>query len=528
LTGALTVGNNAVEGMHVVTGEPGRSWRQRPAVIVAMMALVAAGLGGCDSTSGGGGPGGAILAVPLASEKYRVTVKTADVGDAGTDAKVTITLFGPGCVIGSGTLHGDFDQGSVDVDTVLGANLPTDHVTAIKIGQNDTGDAPGWRLQSVGVTNLRSDYHTTFEFQRWLASDEGDLATYVYNNGETITAWDPSIAKGLKSCGDASRQAPAATPDQTIDNDVWSGHAITAVTTAPNEQPYFRHVLGTWEQPEIDCTSPGSVSFNYRPMVSVWVGFDGATQVFPESQTVEQTGVTASCNLGSPGQVNQPWWEEYPGALMTDWQESGPGKSSAIRVGDLITATVDTAGARANGIIDGHTAYCAGLVYRIIVAPKDASTGNHTYEHRSDSQCLIAGPTGNQPIYLRSAEWIVERDNGDQEQDHGGVKGRTPLARATNGSAQAFLRWIVTEASSLITQPHAVTTVKGGLNNPDWIAYRFRVSGHQGADLNDPACANPVLMLTPTLRVPTITAGDVGDFTIANLAGPYCPIPNGS
>src|SRR5207253_5827574 len=76
------------------------------------------------------------------------------------------------------------------------------------------------------------------------------------------------------------------------DNDKWAGYA------AANQGPYQSTWAG-WVQPAVQC-AVGETS-----AVAFWVGMDGYGD-----PTVEQTGVDAFCNNGTPQYY--AWLELYP------------------------------------------------------------------------------------------------------------------------------------------------------------------------------------------------------------------------
>ncbi|MBN2739221.1 MAG: hypothetical protein JXR70_19740 [Spirochaetales bacterium] len=115
--------------------------------------------------------------VVLEPVKYEVTVHTADVLYAGTNADVFITIYGsegqsekfqldkPG--------YNDFERNNTDLYSVT---TPDDlgNLSHVRIEHNDKGMASGWKLDYVNVRNTKTDMAWFFQCKRWLAKDEED------------------------------------------------------------------------------------------------------------------------------------------------------------------------------------------------------------------------------------------------------------------------------------------------------------------------------------------------------------------
>lgn len=117
---------------------------------------------------------------------YYIEVKTADRRDAGTDANVYITLFGKGGLRSESRIldnsQDNFERNKLDKFDLRLENV--DEVDYLVIGHDNTGDRPGWFLESVSVA--RNDPRSPRMFHvngrpdgRWLATDEEDKQTYV-------------------------------------------------------------------------------------------------------------------------------------------------------------------------------------------------------------------------------------------------------------------------------------------------------------------------------------------------------------
>ncbi|KAF6302998.1 lipoxygenase homology domains 1 [Rhinolophus ferrumequinum] len=111
---------------------------------------------------------------------FSVTVKTGDKKNAGTDAKVFITLFGTEDNTGitfleSSKVNSDmFERDSIEIFTV--ETLDLGELWKIRIGHDNTGKAPGWFLEWVEVDAPSLGKSMTFPCGRWLAKNEDDGA----------------------------------------------------------------------------------------------------------------------------------------------------------------------------------------------------------------------------------------------------------------------------------------------------------------------------------------------------------------
>lgn len=106
--------------------------------------------------------------------KYNVTVKTADVKNAGTDASIYIQLFGVG---GKSTPlqridnknYDDFERGASNSYTVF-ADEHLGAVNSIKLEHANTGDGPWWKIDTVTV-----DDRYKFIINEWLGDDNKNI-----------------------------------------------------------------------------------------------------------------------------------------------------------------------------------------------------------------------------------------------------------------------------------------------------------------------------------------------------------------
>uniref|UniRef100_A0A383W527 PLAT domain-containing protein n=1 Tax=Tetradesmus obliquus TaxID=3088 RepID=A0A383W527_TETOB len=118
-----------------------------------------------------------------AAATYLVTTYTSDVRGAGTDAAVWLELMGEleGRATQSPRLPLDnssnnFERGAVD-SFLLKKQRCLGKLTAVRIGHDNKGMAPGWHLDHVEVVDDASGTTYYFPCRAWLDKKEGDGAT---------------------------------------------------------------------------------------------------------------------------------------------------------------------------------------------------------------------------------------------------------------------------------------------------------------------------------------------------------------
>nr|XP_032809632.1 lipoxygenase homology domain-containing protein 1-like [Petromyzon marinus] len=112
---------------------------------------------------------------PRKPKKYEVTVFTGDERGAGTDADVSINIFGELGDTGERRLdsrRNNFERGKQDKFTLDSPNLG--RLTKISIGHNNRGPSPGWFLDKVVVDDSDAGVVYQFPVRRWLSEDEDD------------------------------------------------------------------------------------------------------------------------------------------------------------------------------------------------------------------------------------------------------------------------------------------------------------------------------------------------------------------
>lgn len=101
---------------------------------------------------------------------------TADTSHAGTDANVSITLYGSNGDTGQRQLTKKrvnlFERGKTDDFKIEALDLG--QLTRLRIEHDNKGFGAGWMLDRVDVTNLTSQEKVTFPCGQWLDKKKGD------------------------------------------------------------------------------------------------------------------------------------------------------------------------------------------------------------------------------------------------------------------------------------------------------------------------------------------------------------------
>ncbi|XP_030114351.4 lipoxygenase homology domain-containing protein 1 isoform X9 [Taeniopygia guttata] len=109
---------------------------------------------------------------------YTLQVKTSDIGGAGTDANVSLILFGE--YGDSGTLplkesnkSNKFERNQMD-EFSFSEMLSLGDLCKVRIWHDNKGIAPGWHLEYIDVIDSAMDKTFRFQCDRWLAKGEDD------------------------------------------------------------------------------------------------------------------------------------------------------------------------------------------------------------------------------------------------------------------------------------------------------------------------------------------------------------------
>ena len=111
---------------------------------------------------------------------YEIRVVTRDIDNAGTDANVYIWLFGA---------HGDSGERLLDIEGInnfhrgktddFPSKKALGDLREVRIRHDNTGEQPGWFLESVTVRNHATGQSWFFPCRRWLARDAVDGRTDI-------------------------------------------------------------------------------------------------------------------------------------------------------------------------------------------------------------------------------------------------------------------------------------------------------------------------------------------------------------
>lgn len=114
---------------------------------------------------------------------YNVKVKTGDVKNAGTDARVTLKIFGDKGDTGERALKSStntsnkFERGRLDEFIIEADDIGK--IEKIQIGQNGKGPASGWFLDYVEIDVPSKGLRYKFAAHRWLDENEDDRQTEI-------------------------------------------------------------------------------------------------------------------------------------------------------------------------------------------------------------------------------------------------------------------------------------------------------------------------------------------------------------
>ncbi|XP_078677295.1 uncharacterized protein LOC144913960 isoform X2 [Branchiostoma floridae x Branchiostoma belcheri] len=129
---------------------------------------------------------------PLSEGRFRVWVHTGDYPNSGTDAHVTLTVYGDRGNSGPLSLGGGdgmlFERGNEDEFTLSAGNVG--EVYKVRIGHDDSGASPAWYCREIHMEDVNTKEQFQFPVERWMARDEDDGEVCrelpVYRDGEPL------------------------------------------------------------------------------------------------------------------------------------------------------------------------------------------------------------------------------------------------------------------------------------------------------------------------------------------------------
>ncbi|NXF11356.1 LOXH1 protein, partial [Smithornis capensis] len=109
---------------------------------------------------------------------YTLQVKTSDVGGAGTDANVSLILFGEYgdsgiLALKESNKSNKFERNQMDEFSFLDM-LSLGDLCKVRVWHDNKGIAPGWHLEYIDVMDSAMDKTFRFQCDRWLAKGEDD------------------------------------------------------------------------------------------------------------------------------------------------------------------------------------------------------------------------------------------------------------------------------------------------------------------------------------------------------------------
>uniref|UniRef100_A0A8C3KZD0 Lipoxygenase homology domains 1 n=1 Tax=Chrysolophus pictus TaxID=9089 RepID=A0A8C3KZD0_CHRPC len=109
---------------------------------------------------------------------YTIQVKTSDIGGAGTDANVSLILFGENGDSGTLALKESNKSNKFERNQMDEFNFPDmlslGDLCKVRIWHDNKGIAPGWHLEYIDVMDSATDKTFRFQCDRWLAKGEDD------------------------------------------------------------------------------------------------------------------------------------------------------------------------------------------------------------------------------------------------------------------------------------------------------------------------------------------------------------------
>ena len=139
---------------------------------------------------------------PGVEDLYEIRIRTGDVRfDAGTDARVRITLYGSTGNTAEFLLDhalNRFERGGEDVFRVY-AYSKLDKIEQVRISHDNSGPGASWFLKDIQVRNMTQGGKWDFRGERWLAKDLGEGRTeciLLVTPGEDMISYAVRVRTG--------------------------------------------------------------------------------------------------------------------------------------------------------------------------------------------------------------------------------------------------------------------------------------------------------------------------------------------
>ncbi|XP_048249875.1 lipoxygenase homology domain-containing protein 1-like isoform X2 [Haliotis rufescens] len=111
--------------------------------------------------------------------RWKVWISTNELGSGGTEAQVTLTVYGKKANSGPIPLgyadNQHFQSGQIDEFDISVGSIG--EIYKIRIAHDNTGDCPGWLCDEVRMKDIDAGEELVFPCRRWLARDEDDHET---------------------------------------------------------------------------------------------------------------------------------------------------------------------------------------------------------------------------------------------------------------------------------------------------------------------------------------------------------------
>jgi len=106
---------------------------------------------------------------------YKIVILTGDTRGAGTNANVSLTIFGDKGDSGALTLDGEEDCFERGQRATFGIELvDVGVIQRIKIGHDNSGFFPGWFVGTIQIRNESTGQEWNFDVNQWFDKSKGD------------------------------------------------------------------------------------------------------------------------------------------------------------------------------------------------------------------------------------------------------------------------------------------------------------------------------------------------------------------
>ncbi|XP_013396607.1 lipoxygenase homology domain-containing protein 1 isoform X2 [Lingula anatina] len=115
---------------------------------------------------------------PAKAGDWKLTITTSPIENSGTDARVTVTVFGETGDTGPLPLGqpglGHFESGKVDEFKIFVDPEKVGKITKLRLEHDNSSSAPGWHVGKIVLDNVLDETQLEFPVNRWLDALEED------------------------------------------------------------------------------------------------------------------------------------------------------------------------------------------------------------------------------------------------------------------------------------------------------------------------------------------------------------------